>query len=289
MAWNSLRKDVIKETIEIENQPGYVDKLNVLSNLPPQISQDAFVALAGFGKDNVTEKINEEFKNKFNAVPDIPFPIINENDIFAFSYLKKILDFKEKFGTFYAKMKFNDKSTTVKAFGFEGLRRRNEGEALKRQINLIYYSENGFILELITESPDDTLILSTLKPEDTLINTYNKITSFINIKGERNTDIQTLVIPKISFKIYHSFEDIVGKNFKNLNFKQYTFASALQFIDFKLNEKGARIESYTFFYSSTGDPLKLKVEGPFTLFFKDKNAIYPYFMAYFGNEELLER
>ena len=119
MAWNSLHNDIIKETIEIENQPWYVDKLNALVNLPPQITQDAYVALAGFGKDNIIERIKSELTKKFNAVPNIQFPRIGSNDIFAFSYLKKVLDFKEKFGTFYSDLTFNNKTATIKSFGFK--------------------------------------------------------------------------------------------------------------------------------------------------------------------------
>lgn len=292
MAWNSLHDDIIKETIEIENQPWYVEKLNDLTGLPPQISQDAFVALAGFGKDNIIEKIKEELIKKFKEVPGIiQFPNINTDDLFAFSYLKKVLDFKEKFGTFYSNMIFNNKTITVKAFGFEGLVGRNEGIYLKKQIKLLHFSKNGFILELITMSEKDACILSTIKPEDTLKSTYDKIIILINNNTNRiiNSDIGTLVIPKINFDIEHYYEDIVNKKFKNLNFKKNTLTCIIQCINFKLNERGARIESYNLLRTMTGDPLNLKVNGPFTLFFKDKSATYPYFMAYFGNDKLLEK
>jgi len=292
MAWNSLYNDVIKETIEIENQPWYVEKLNNLVNLPPQISQDAFVALSGFGKDDIIEKIKKELIKKFNEVPSIiKFPQVNPTDIIAFSYLKKILNFKEKYGTFYTDMIFNNKITKVKAFGYNNLSDRDQSASLKKQVKLLHYTRNSdFIMELITTSANDVCILSTLKPEDTLINTYNKIIALTSSGVELvNRDIETLVVPKINFDIEHAFEDIVGKNFKNINFKEYKISKAVQRILFKLNENGARIESYFIHSMEKGTPYKLKIKGPFTMFFKDKSATYPYFMIYCGNDELLER
>lgn len=296
MAWNSLHDDIIKETIEIENQPWYVDKLNALVNLPPQISQDAYIALAGFGKDNIIERTKSELLKKFNKVPNIQFPRLNNNDIFAFSYLKKILDFKEKFGTFYSDITFNNKSTTVKSFGFKDS--SNDNKLLKKQINLLFYSNNDFIIELLTTSTTDSIVLSTIKPESTLLETYDKINILVNnsdnllkSKNIKGVDfVNTLVIPKINFNIDHTFKELTGKQIKNLNFKNQYITEAIQCIKFKLNEKGARLESFTMFLTEgSSSRLNLEVKGPFTLFFKSKNAVYPYFMAYFGNDELLER
>lgn len=293
MAWNCLHNNIIKETIEIENQPWYVEKLNQYVNLPPQISQEAYVANAGFGKD-IIEKIKNELIKKFNIIPKaIIFPQINDNNIFAFSYLNKILDFKEKFGTFYSTMKFSNKSIKVRAFGFEGLRNSDEGIELKKQINLLY-AKNGFIMELITTSEKDVMIISTVKPEDNLLKTYYKINALINDpqnphkKGGRDY-IQTVIIPKINFEIETHFKELTGKNMKNSKFKQYFIADAFQYIKFKLNERGARIESYFKIEMQMGDPLKLIVNGPFTIFIKDKTSTYPYFMAYIGNDDLLEK
>ena len=297
MAWNSLHNDIIKETIEIENQPWYVDKLNALVNLPPQISQDAYVALAGFGKDNIIEKIKDELIKKFHTVPHIQFPRIGSNDIFAFSYLKKVLDFKEKFGTFYSDLTFNNKTATIKSFGFKNLTSSNDNKLLKNQIKLLFYSNKTFIIELITTSTADRIVLSTVKPESTLLETYNKINSLVNnndnlLKSQniKSFDfVNTLVIPKINFNIDHTFKELTGKHIKNLNFKNQCITETIQSIKFKLNEKGARLESFIMFQTEGSSGVNLEVKGPFTLFFKSKNASFPYFMVYFGNGELLER
>ena len=268
-----------------------MDKLNALVNLPPQITQDAYVALAGFGKDNIIERIKSELTKKFNAVPNIQFPRIGSNDIFAFSYLKKVLDFKEKFGTFYSDLTFNNKTATIKSFGFINLTSSNDNKLLKNQIKLLFYSNKTFIIELITTSTADSIVLSTVKPESTLLETYNKIISLIADKNEQSINkIETLIIPKINFNIDHTFKEIDGKQIKNINFKNYFITKAIQGIKFKLNESGARLESFTIFRMQKSSSIsKLEVKGPFTLFLKNKNTVYPYFMIYFGNDELLER
>lgn len=293
MAWNCLHNNIIKETIEIENQPWYVEKLNQHVNLPPQISQDAYVANAGFG-NNIIEKIKEELIKKFKIIPQaISFPKINDNDIFAFSYLNKTLDFKEKYGTFYSTMIFNNKSIKVRAFGFENLTNPESTELIK-QIKILY-ANNGFIIELITTSENDNIIISTIKPADNLLNTYQKINALINDpensfkKKNGSVSIKTLKIPKINFEIKKQYKELCGKNFKNSKFKEFNVVEALQYIKFKLNERGARIESY-FYEALTGDgSCELIINGPFTLFIKDKNSTYPYFMAYIGNDDLLEK
>lgn len=295
MAWNCLHNNIIKETIEIQNQPWYVEKLNQYVNLPHQISQDAYVANAGFGND-VIEKIKEELINKFQHVPSIiNFPELKKDELFAFSYLIKILDFKEKYGTFFTLMNFNNKEIKVKAFGFKDLKQNNDNTELKKQIKLLYYYKNGFILELLTKSSKDTIILSTIKPDDTLLDTFNKINFLIDdpknpLRNKKDyKDIETLIIPKINFVIQHEFKELIGKYFKNSKFNQHFISKAFQYINFNLNEKGARLESYFMFYTQTGNSFKLIINGPFTIFIKDKSSTYPYFMAYIGNDDLLEK
>jgi len=296
MAWNSLHNDIIKETIEIENQPWFVEKLNQYVNLPPQISNDSFISKAGFGKDDIISKIKEELILKFQQVPTaIKFPVLKNDDILTFSYLFKVLDFKEKYGTFYTSMKFNNKETEVKAFGFKGLRNQEDGAELKKQIKLLYHYKDGFIFELLTKSSTDEIILSTLKPQDTLLDTYNKINFLIDdhknpLSRKKGYDyIQTIIVPKINFEIQHNFNELIDKHFKNSKFNHFFISKAFQYIKFNLNEKGARIESFSIMRMEMGDPLKLIINGPFIIYIKDKCSTYPYFMAYIGNDDLLEK
>lgn len=298
LAWNSLYNDLIKETIEIENQPWYVNKLNNLVNLPPQISNDSYIALAGLGSDNIIQKINNELNKKFKNHTKIEFPNINDNDLITFSYLQKILNFKEKFDTFYSEMTFNEVHSSIKSFGFIDLITNENNKKLKAQVKLLHYSKGDFIIELISDSNSDRIILSTLKPESTLLETYNKIASLINSHINpkiRNTGydsymIDTLKIPKINFSIKHEFKELMNKRFKNEKYNEFYFANAIQHIKFKLNESGAKLESYSFFRMERSSAMStLIVKGPFTLIFLSKEAIYPYFMVYFGNSELFER
>ena len=298
LAWNSLYNDLLKETIEIENQPWYVNKLNDMIKIPQQISNDSYIALAGSGKDKIIDKIKTELTQKFPQTLNFEFPKISDNHIIAFAYLIKNLNFKEKFDTFYSDMTFNNISRPIKSFGFINIISNKDNNSIKSQVKLLHFQkDNNFIIELITKSSADSILLSTIKPESTLLESYNHITSLINQSNkslnqfnDSSDFIKTLKIPKINFSVKHEFIELKGKNFKNIKFKEYRFIDAFQYIKFKLNESGAQLESYSKFGTQGNSAISaLEVNGPFTLIIKSKNSLQPYFMAYFGNDDLLER
>lgn len=292
MAWNSLYKDVIKETIEIEDKPWYVDKLNELVLAPPLISNDAYIAVAGLGKDNINEIIKHKLKEKFDLTPrNIKLnPYIGSNDLVIFSYLRKILKFDKPYGTFFHNIKFNNLVTKVKAFGFKQLKGSSE---IKQQFKILYLKDSGFIIELLSNSNTDNLIISTFEPEETMLKTFENIQSHIidNKKNfSTNTRVESLSIPKINFDIETSFVDFNNKKINNKGFENLVFNTGIQKILFKLDEKGARLESFTYFnYVTSSGPIFLEINGPFVLILKNTKSNLPYFMAYFGNDELLEK
>jgi len=106
--------------------------------------------------------------------------------------------------------------------------------------------------------------------------------------------IHTLIIPKINFNIIHSYQELIGRHLnknKDNNYANSFIASAIQGIDFALNEKGALLKSFVFIGVCTGTPrdpfINCIVDRPFVIYLKNKNSDLPYFMAYIDNAELL--
>jgi len=307
LAWNKLCSDVIKETVEIENQPDYVNKLNELINETKWISDDSYVAMSGFVKDHIVEKINEEIGRK-NLKFDNLMQSEQPDEIISFSCLSKELAFENPFESFTSNFKFGYEEIKVKAFGVFDNNENYYQLKLAKQVRVYYYNfdtMNEFIIELKTKSSNDQLIISTIKPEETLLKTYKKIDEIIHRtqKPEKNdsdkinkylaenNDFKHLKIPKINFDITKYYKDIENKKVRNKNFQNYHIAYCMQNTKFKLNERGTSVKSVSKLSMLFGarSITSLIVNGPFIVYLKRRDAKYPYFMTYFGNDELLQK
>ena len=294
MAWNQLYRDVIKDTIEINDAPDYVSKLNLLINSPAGVSEDAYIAVAGIVKDNVIDKTHKLLKEKFavNLFDLIGHLNFSSNDIFAFSYLYKNLPFEEVFEKINGhSFEFGGRKSIVKAFGIN-----EDNERLREMVRVLYVdykNHDQFVISLKTKSSTDEVVISTLPPEETLGKTYLKIRKYF----EKNyTDDFTsrvlgrkliLVIPKVDFNVKYYYNKLENKSILNKNFKEYFINMAIQSVRFKMNEKGVVLTSYSFIMAAKGESFPLIVNGPFFIYLRDKNSDFPYFMAYIANDELL--
>jgi len=298
MAWNKACKDVVKENIEIEGSPEYVAKLNKNINQPPNVSNNSYLAMAGFGKDGIVDKINEALMNKFSGhVQDLKIKP-RDIDIVAYSYLYKNLPFENEFERLENPIdfKFEDKSIPVKAFGIKEFD-PNKHKLLADQVEILYYnnqknSKPEFIIKLVTKSKNDELIISTIPIKETLEKTYENIIQLSEFNEHKKLVPGAIMkIPLIDFDIIHTYKELSNKKLKNTKYSEYFISDATQGIKFKLNEKGAELESFSFFMmtGSSGPRYKLIVDSPFIIFLKDKNFDMPYFMAYISNDELLVR
>jgi len=298
LAWNQLAHDVIKDTVEIKEAPDYVSKLNSMINLPPCVSEDAYIAIAGLIKDNVINKTKKLLSEKFgeNLFDLIGRQNFDSKDIIAFSYLFKNLPFEKIFEKINGHiMEFDGKKSVVKAFGIE------KDKQLEKLVNVVcfnYKNNDQFIITLKTKSNTDEVVISTIPPEETLEKTYIKIRNYFGY-FEKNVDSADhftcrtagrglfLAIPKIDFNIRYHFDKMNNKKILNKNFEKYFITASMQGIRFKMNEKGVVLKSYSFLDCTMGEHLTLIVKGPFLVYLKDKNHNKPYFMAYIGNDELL--
>jgi len=314
MTWNSLYSDLIKETIEISSPPDYLEFINNHIKEKPCVSEDSYISMAGFIKEKIEKKINDKLANRFNeslSKLNISFDNLNPDDIVAFSYLFKKLNFKSKFEKTNI-YNFNNLNSNIKGVGIK-FYLGSVSNKLKNQLKILYCKSrhnslpNGFIIKLITDSDSDEIIISTLKPEKDLLKSYEKIDDFINRRYDKyltNKDSNvipkdyedfwghgsSLAIPKINFKILHSFNELVNNYFKNKNFNQYKISQALQFIFFNLDEQGVILKSYSMLLSSGASlegPKNFIVDCPFIIYLKNQSSTYPYFMAYICNDELL--
>ena len=310
MAWNKLCKDIAEGPLNVNDPPWYVASLNKLIDQPALLSEDAYFTMAGLKKDNIVEKINKGLREKFKHLKEEELVTVTDslkypNDIMAFAYLNKNLEFETPF---YKTIpmdieKKNDENVKIRTFGVEKFDLSIPAhQKLLKQIKLLYCNVNekriadkpeGFIIALKTKSETDELIISTLKPAETLEKTYREINYCIESNKNSNADdvIASMVVPSIKFNFIHQFKELIEKELLSTKLSnKYTFGEVIQNINFILNEHGAKLISYALITMLTGRPteIRLDVKLPFVVLLKSKGYEMPYFIAYIDNEELLE-
>ncbi len=310
MAWNKICSDIVHETIELQDPPAYVKLLN--NNISEQIylNNNEYVAQAGFIRDGIVDKINDELiakfgKNALQLKSDLP-----PEGILAYAYLAKTFEFKLAFDNIAEPLKFtssNNKSSNLDSFGLIKLSSNDSKEIKQRknknkQASACYFDKKqGFIIKLHS-GYSDIITISTLPPLETLDKTFQQINSLCkNIYARDFETGDTLQIPKIDFKTSHSFDELLNKDFLNKrlssDFCPYSIIKAIQTINFSLNEKGVKLESMAEIDAKKGigDPIEPQdfiVNGPFVIYLRTfKQEVNdegkPYFMMYVDNDDLL--
>ncbi|HOT74841.1 MAG TPA: ankyrin repeat domain-containing protein [Candidatus Wallbacteria bacterium] len=310
MAWNELCSKYVEGTLEIENAPVYVEKLNQLSGQPPLLDKESYIAMSGFGGEGIINKVNETVNKKFGHLNQDELPPkfnyhLGSNEIFVFSYLYKNLEFKEEFDKLPPMLMCNNnKVFYAEAFGLRrGYIKNHKPDTDKRreQFNLIYHNDygtvevdrpKGIILSLVTESNSDEIILSTVPVSGTLTNSYNIIKKIIDKSTDKKNFVEILRIPKINFNILHEYNELNNKIIMNNPFIKYMdrliFKKAVQKFALNLNEKGSKIVSYEYINITINYiQSEAVIKCPFMIYFRDKTKDTPYFMAYVANDELL--
>jgi hypothetical protein len=293
LSWNEL-KNLVNGDIKLSNNPEEAAKLNKSLSTKDDLSEEDYIALAGFKKDNIEGRINTLLKSKFNDVQEVSFNQLSENDIIAYSYMVKNLQFEKEFEALNKPLYFNegDEKTAVKAFGINEY--NDKHYEIGKQVTIFdYNNDNDFIISLKTKSPEDELMLAKVKPQDTLLKTIESVDK--RIQGGRIDALfedDSLVIPKFSFKVNHHFSELEVAKLENPGFSDYLIAEALQDIEFVLDEKGAILKSKATIFlekSAPRIPKNLIFDEPFLLYMKEKGAAYPYFAMWVDNSELMAK
>ena len=292
MAWNELKDKIVKEDIKLVNEPPMVGILNKKYASKQDLSENSYVATAGYGKENIINKINAALKSKFGTNAPKLKEVLMPDDAIAYAYLYKNLIFNPVFEEIKNPIKF-DYAGVVKGFGIDKF--EDKHKKIAEQITIPYYkNSNEFIVKLTPKGSNDEIFLAKIQPKDNLSDTLKYAQSKINIfNNDYLEEGDTLQIPKFDFKIDHSYDELVGKRFLNRNFKNYIIAKAIQNTSFKLNEKGAILKSEAKIIMkltcvpNQNQPKKLIFDKPFLIYLKEKRVINPYLVIWVDNTDLM--
>jgi hypothetical protein len=289
LAWNVLWDDLIKAPIELSGNPTIQKMLNKRLTGKEDISEDAYIAMVGFNRDGIVEKIDEALLKKFNNKQGCNIKLNNPSDFLAYAYLFKNLEFENKFEDLNSNpISFKDgiKAQTfgIKKYSYE----------IAKQVKILHYNnDDDFVLQLESKSKNDEIILAKIEPKETLLSTVDYV--FEQIKNKKPISLEkgdVLKIPKFDFDIFKKYSELINRDFLNKNFEGYFISDAFQGIKFKLDEKGVVLESYAAIIGvkSMSGPLetkKLIFDKPFLFCLKEKNGKYPYFVMWVDNAELM--
>ncbi len=286
LAWNQLIDEIIKEEIKLSDDPEISQKLNKRLTGKEDLSDKYYVAMAGYGRDDIVQKINEALEEKFKENA----PTVKENmdprDILAYAFLYKNLEFEEEF----EKLELSFEKEKVQAFGIN--KNRTDTFRMAEQVRIIdYKNADDFIVKLKSKSNEDEILLAKIQPKEDLLETIEYVQK--RIVDSQATFLKTeeiLKIPNFDFDIKHDYKELIGQYLLNEDFTTYYIAKALQNTKFKLNEKGAVLESEAKILlkeSCVEETRKFIFDKPFLIMLKEKEAKYPYFVMWSDNTELM--
>jgi len=295
IAWDILSDEIIGAPLQLTGSPLTAQMLNQRLAGRKDISEDCYIAMAGFNKEGIVEKIKLALKEKFNETPGIDISLSRPDDILAYSFLLKDLKFKNEFESLDRPIIFAG-SIAVKAFGVNKYAFDENHRKLGEQVNILdYNNDDDFILSLKSISSKDEIILAKVTPKKTMLETINSVFARTNTgKLSGLYEKETLRIPKLDFDILHSYSELAGKHALNKGFEDYFISKAIQAIRFKLNEKGALLKSEAAIVMARSGLQENKLRNfifdkPFLVCLKEKGAKYPYFAVWVDNTELLLR
>lgn len=300
LAWNEVCS-LIGEDIHLDNEPEMVSILNQRDFTKKDLDNDSYIAVAGFIKDDVFQKIDEKLQAKFQgkATPrHLPANSLTPRpqDIVAYAYLFKNIEFPTPYERIEEPITFD--GTRVPCFGV-GEDYKSKHEALYAQFRILdYQEENDFIIELMSKSPEEQIILAKISPSRSLKKTIDHVRQRIaNRESVAPSTGDVLKIPKLNFDLTKQFLELEGNRLLVSNpavAKDLVCLSALQNIRFQFDEKGVRLrsESHLSFGCSAapgaGPPThRMVFDRPFLILMKRKSSEVPYFALWIANPSLL--
>lgn len=286
---------LVGEDLKFDTPSPVIDALNKKAFTKTDLDEASYVALAGFVRDGIHERIRRELDAKFDGQAT-PRLVPEESsawcpqDIIAYSYLFKTLEFPRPFERLEEPLVFAGQE--LPAFGI-GEYKEAKRELYPQVIVLDYKSNEDFVIELKTKSKGDRVILARVKPEETLAATVASVDRRAGAAGEPASPGDMLRVPKLNFDIMRRYSELEGKQLVTNNpavAKDLVIVSAVQNTRFAMDEQGVKLRSESHIEGKSEmsfDQHIMVFDKPFLLMLRRTDAKSPYFALWVDNPELL--
>ena len=277
--------------VKFKNEtPFIVNSLNKKNFTKDQLSENSYYIKVDVTRPELKEIIKNDIINKFNidetsTLDKINFNIPNSYTIYSFLYKK--FEFKTPFDVLDDD-KFSNSEEKVKYFGITA----SSSESLREQVEVIFYNDqNNFAIKLNTKNNED-IILARIDSTNSFDETYNTIVE--NSKYEKNKSFNnedTLKIPNLTVDTEISYDELCNRELANNKNNISYIKSAIQQINFSLNNEGGEVISRGIIQDITkANSIKrdFNFTDSFYLFLKESDKEKPYLMLKVDNTDLME-
>lgn len=282
LGWNELTDVLNLNKIEFIDYPedSLLINLNQKKFSKEMISKDNYNIIV---REN-SEQFKEEAK-KYNLAKE-QLKIIennNSNGFMILSMLEKNLNFLEKFDIVAENANFNNKNISgVTYFGIK----QDSKFKLASNIKVLYYDENHKYAVKLKTKENDEIILYTLNEDKynaSFEELYEEITNLsVAYDNEYKVfkEVDIFSMPNIKINSIINYDSLCGKEIKDAN--GMYLATVNQYINFRMNNIGAKLDSKTILYTDTLgiEPIstrKFEFNVPFVMFLKEAEKDEPYF------------
>jgi hypothetical protein len=150
-------------------------------------------------------------------------------------------------------------------------------------------------VEIATKSDGDRLLLAKVRPDSTLAQTIAAVQARADTSQGKPPEPETrMEVPILNFRLTKDYEELLGKTVQcpNKKLSGQFFVMVRQLIQFKLNEKGAKLKAEAVAVTKSAifvghESPQLIFDKPFLILMERKGAANPYFAIWIDNPELL--
>lgn len=292
VAWNELCH-LAGENIKMEAEDPAVALLNGKAVSKEDLDEETYFVEAratdGAGLDEIADNVNAKFKGQASPELSVAAKSLPTGSIIAYAYLFANLPFEWAFDRHEVPLVF--KGTEVESFGVAQYLKSQEKERLAATQLFIYYTDEkpGVVIEIKTRRTNHHLYLALIPPLATLGETSKEVLRRVkDIEPQHLEEWSSLIVPVIDFDLTREYTELTGRPLRVRKFDGLPMGMATQQIRFKLDERGAVLQSEAI-VAVLGAAPELVFNQPFLVLLQYGGGDMPYFAAWIDNAELLVR
>lgn len=281
LVWNKLMDEYTHGPVVLKDyNSSLIEALNRRNFDANDIAANAYYAT--FGNNSFAKKaeIEKAIREKFDEESDILHQMEWSGDgrqFIIYAMLKKEFKFLEKFSDL-GKKTFGKNKIKTAFFGID----EDSDENLDDTVNVLFYGENDYAVELPTRGDDVVLLYRTDvdKPFDALFaEMMDKKEKYA--RGSDFDEIDELRVPNFDFYLKHYFDELSGKTIVGGE-RDVIIQQALETIEFKMDREGVKLKSEAAIYMGDGfmpvkTPRYFYFDDTFVLFLMERGRQRPYF------------
>jgi hypothetical protein len=300
IAWNRLKEDVLHEPVVLKGAETASSRLNGAKPSDKDLSPQSFYAAAGWAKDGIVEKVRRDMAQKFPGVTvmDLSVPL---DGALAYGYLSATIKYKHKYIDGQSRLSFPVGDGTRHAVGSFGFLGADESmRPVRGQAEVLFSSSvrdpvSEFAIDLCRDSADQIVVARIPRQTslaDALATVRAKISAYpvdSHLRTLGRTD--SLLVPNMSWRVVHRFEELEGKHFANANWTSGRLEAALQVIDLTMDRSGTEVKSEAKSMMKSAIPDRqnqLFFDEPYLLYLQKRGSEQPFFAMWVANTELLQ-